>query len=222
MNDKPSTWPQVSLAPELGCSAVCRSTFNPVTTHGQTPTAGGNLSTALGSAKSNNPQELSWNHVFLPQKLVGGQRLGAYSSQGKAWIWLQEVFGVEKEGVSGSLGPERAHLGLSSLGCGWWGWAKKMELNNTALYQPDWDLFSSLYFHGLLKQKHFLKDKATYDNINYRYSSLDLCSPFPAVWGDSWDLGIYTWHHHDTLDKIRRTVRGWMLTFSTSHDSSSK
>ena len=92
VSDKPSTWPQASLAPEPDCPAVCRSMFNLVTTHGQTPTAGGNLITESGGAKSNIPREVSWNHVFLPQKLVGRQRLGAYSSQGRAWIWFQEAF----------------------------------------------------------------------------------------------------------------------------------
>lgn len=139
------------------------------------PTAGGNLSMALGGAKSNIPWELSWNHVFLPQKLVGGQRLGAYSSQGKAWIWLQEAFGVEKEGASGSLGPERAHLGLSSLGCGWWGGQRKRDSIILPYINQTGTFFPAYIFHGLLKQTHFLKDKATYDNINYRYSSLDSC-----------------------------------------------
>ena len=107
------------------------------------PTAGGNLSMALGGAKSNIPRELSWNHVFLPQKLVGGQRLGAYSSQGKAW--LQEAFGVEKEGAFGSLGPERAHLGLSSLGCGWWGRQRKWDSIILPYINQTGTFFSSLY-----------------------------------------------------------------------------
>ena len=167
-----------------------KQTFNLVTTLEQTPTAGGNLSTALGGAKSNIPRELSWNHMFLPQKLVGGQRLGAYPSQGKAWIWLQEPLGVEKEGASGSLGPEKVHLGLSSLRCGWWGRQRKRNSIILPYINQTGTFFPVYMVHGLLKQKHFLKDKATYDNINYRYSSLDSCSLFPAVWGDSWDLGI--------------------------------